>query len=88
MFAGVGFGMKAFDPIEPTMLINTWSGAGITGSSSVRNRPAVGETEFCKFKAEGDDGRWLPLQPRVPAAQATTSAGKASFMRISWPRAR
>jgi hypothetical protein len=83
MFAGVGFGMKAFEPTEPTMLIKTCIGVGITGSSSARNRPAVADGMFCEFKAEGDDGRRLLLQPQAPTTQAMTSAGNASFVRIS-----
>src|SRR5215470_17548269 len=98
MFAVVGFGMKAFEPNEPTILMITCigvgtagspTGGGITGSSNARNRPAVGDdVVFCEFKVEGDDGRWLPLQPQVAVKQATTSAGSASFMRISMDRAR
>src|SRR5678816_139162 len=85
MFAVVGFGMKAFAPNEPTMLINTCIGVGTTGttgSSSARNRPAVGDVVFGEFNADGDDGRWLLLQPQVPAAKAMTRAGNASLMRI------
>jgi hypothetical protein len=37
---------------------------------------------FGEFNADGDDGRWLLLQPKVPAAKAMTSAGNASLMRI------
>jgi len=88
MFAGVGFGMKAFDPTEPTMLTKTCIGIGVTGSSSARNRPAVGDGVFREFKAEGDDGRWLLLQPQVPTTQAMTSAGNASFVRISVARSK
>src|SRR6185503_7620002 len=83
MFARIGFGMKAFEPNEPTMLIRTCIGVGIAESSNARNRRAVGDPVFCEFNAEGDEGRWLPLQPQVPAAMAMTSAGNASFMRIS-----
>jgi hypothetical protein len=74
--------MKAVEPNEPTMLIKTWIGVGIRGSSSARKRPA-GDAVFCEFRAEGEDGIELPLQLQVPMAQAMASADNASFMRIS-----
>src|SRR5215475_438306 len=90
MFAVVGFGMNAVDPIVPTMLINTCNGvgggiagSGIAGSSSAPNRPAVGDVVLCEFTIEGEDGKWPPLQLQEPAAHTMTSTGNASFMRMS-----
>src|SRR4029453_539819 len=88
MLAGVGFGMNALEPNEPTMLIRTCIGVGITGSSSDRNRPAVADAVFCELTIEGEDGKWPPLQPQEPVAQAITSVANASFMRMSIARAR
>src|SRR4030095_843018 len=88
MLAGIGFGMKALEPNEPTMLIRTCIGVGIAGSSSARNRPAVGDPVLCEFTVDGEDGKWPPLQPQEPVTQAITSVGNASLMRISIARAR
>src|SRR5262245_48411317 len=94
MFAVVGFGMNAVDPIVPTMLINACNGvgggvagSGIAGSSSARNRPAVGDAVPSEFTIEGEDGKWPPLQLQEPAAQAIIKVGNASFKRMLIERA-
>jgi len=74
--------MNAVDPNELTMLMMTCIGVGITGSSNVRKRLPDGDAVCCGFKAEGDEGRRLPLQPRV-TTPAKSNAGNASFMRMS-----
>src|SRR5436190_15360164 len=89
MFAIVGFGMNAADPIEPTMLMTTdmgvgagtaGPGAGAGGSSNARNPPPPGADSG--FTADGDAGIVPPLQLHIAMAQATMKAGNATLVRM------
>ena len=89
MFAVVGFGMKAFEPNDPTMLMMTASGAGTFGSgigtfgsgigaggsSSGRSRPRP-PVAASGLSTDGEDGVLPPLQLHIVSAQTASRLGR------------
>src|SRR5512138_1643752 len=81
MLAVVGFGMNAFDPNEPTMLIMICIGVGI-GSSNVRSLPPDGDAMPCGISSDGEDGRRPLSQPQKATAQEAATTNDPSFVRM------
>jgi len=97
MFAVVGFGMNALEPIDPTMLMMTASGAGMVGSGigtfgSGTGTGAGGSSNGRSWPlppaaaravtTDGEDGVLPALQLHIVSAQATNADAAAMLMRM------